>query len=42
MIMIIMINITITDTYPLKQLVSRKLTLPEINTDNKLKFAHML
>ena len=35
--MIIMINITIIDTYPLKQL-----KLLEMNIDNKLKFAHVL
>ena len=35
--MIIMINITIIGTYPLKQLISRKL---EMNVDNELNF-HM-
>ena len=40
--MIIMINVTIIDTYPLKQLISRKLKLLEVNIDNKLKFAHAL
>ena len=36
--MIIMINITIIDTYPLNHLISRKLKPLEINIDNKLKF----
>ena len=35
--MIIMINITIIGTYPLKQLISRKL---EMNVDNELKFSN--
>ena len=33
--MIKMINITIIETYPLKQLISRKLRLRETNIDNK-------
>ena len=37
-----MINVSIIDTYPLKQLISRKLKLLEVNIDNKLKFAHAL
>ena len=40
--MIIMINITIINTYQLKQLILRKLKLLEMNIDNKLKFAHAL
>ena len=36
----IIINITIIDTYPLKQLISRILKLLEININIKLKFAH--
>ena len=35
--MIIMINITIIGTYPLKQLISRKL---DMNVDNELKFSN--
>ena len=31
-----MINITIIDTYSLKELISRKLKLLEMNIDNKL------
>ena len=31
-----MMNITIIDTYPLKQLVSRKLKLLEMNVEKKL------
>ena len=38
--MIIIINITIIDTYLLKQLITRKLKLLEMTVDNKLKFAH--
>ena len=38
--MIIMLNITIIDTYPLKQLISKKLTLLKMNKVNNLKFAH--
>ena len=41
-IMIITINITIIDIYPLKQLISRKVKLLEMNIYNKLKFAHAL
>ena len=41
-IMIITINITIIDIYPLKQLISRKAKLLEMNIYNKLKFAHAL
>ena len=41
-IMIITINITIMDIYPLKQLISRKVKLLEMNIYNKLKFAHAL
>ena len=41
-IMIIAINITIIDIYPLKQLISRKVKLLEMNIYNKLKFAHAL
>ena len=41
-IMIITINITIIDIYPLKQLISRKVKLFEMNIYNKLKFAHAL
>ena len=37
-----MINITIIDTYPLKELILRKLKLLEMNIDNELKFAHEL
>ena len=40
--MIITINITIIDIYPLKQLISRKVKLLEMNIYNKLKFAHAL
>ena len=40
--MIIMINVTIIDTYPPKILISRKLKLLHMNIDNKLKFAHAL
>ena len=40
--MIIMLNITIIDTYPLKQLISKKLTLLKMNKVNNLKFAHGL
>ena len=40
--MIIIINITIIDKYPMKKLISRKMKLLEINMDNKLKFAHEL
>ena len=40
--MIIMLNITIIDTYPLKQLISKKLTLLKMNKANNLKFAHGL
>ena len=35
-----MLNITIIGTYQLKQLVSKKLKLLEINITNSLKFAH--
>ena len=41
-IMIITINITIIDIYPLKKLISRKVKLLEMNIYNKLKFAHAL
>ena len=41
-IMIITINITIIDIYPLKQLISRKVKLLEMSIYNKLKFAHAL
>ena len=41
-IMIITINITIIDIYPLKLLISRKVKLLEMNIYNKLKFAHAL
>ena len=41
-IMIITINITTIDIYPLKQLISRKVKLLEMNIYNKLKFAHAL
>ena len=37
-----MINITIIDAYPLKSLISKKLTLLEMNIANNLKFAHDL
>ena len=37
-----MINITIIDTYPLKELILRKRKLLEMNIDNELKFAHEL
>ena len=40
--MIIIINVTIIDTYPLKSLISRKLKLLEMNIANNLKFAHEL
>ena len=40
--MIMMINITIIDTYPLKQLILKKLKLIEMNIDCKVKFAHEL
>ena len=40
--MIIMTNITIIDTYPVKQLILRKLKLLEMNIENKLKFVHGL
>ena len=40
--MIIMLNITIIDTYPLKQLISKKLKLLKMNKANNLKFAHGL
>ena len=39
--MIIMINMTV-DTYPLKELILRKLNLLEMNIDNKLKLAREL
>ena len=35
-IMIIMINITTTNKYPLKKLVPKKLKLPEINIDHNI------
>ena len=38
--MIIKLNKAIIDTYPLKQLISKKLKLPEMNIANNLKFAH--
>ena len=38
--MIIMLNITIINTYPLKQLISKKLKLLKMNKANNLKFAH--
>lgn len=38
--MIIIINITIIDTYSLKQLIPTKLKLLEMNIDYKLKFGH--
>ena len=37
-----MITTTIIHTYPLKRLISKKLTLLEMNIDNKLSFAHEL
>ena len=38
-----MTNITIIDTtYPVKQLILRKLKLLEMNIENKLKFVHGL
>ena len=40
--MITIINITIIDTYPLEELIPKKLKLLEINIDNKLKFAYEL
>ena len=40
--MIIMINITIIDTYPWKQLIRKKLKLLEMNIDNELKFTNEL
>ena len=40
--MIIIINITMANTYPIKELISRKLKLFEVNIDNRLKFAHAL
>ena len=41
-ITIITINITIIDIYPLKQLISRKVKLLEMNIYDKRKFAHVL
>ena len=35
-----MINLTIIDIYPLKNLISRRLKLLEMDDDNKLKCAH--
>ena len=40
--MMIMLNITIIDTYPLKKLISKKLKLLQMNIANTLKFAHEL
>ena len=41
-IMIIMINITVIDTYSLKYLIPKKLKLLEMNIDYKLKFGYEL
>ena len=40
--MIMMINVTKIDTYPLKYLILNKLKLLEMNTDCKVKFAYEL
>ena len=40
--MIIMINITVIDTYSLKYLIPKKLKLLEMNIDYKLKFGYEL
>ena len=40
--MIIMINITVIDTYSLKYLIPKKLKLFEMNIDYKLKFGYEL
>ena len=40
--MIMMIHLTIIDTYPLKYLIPKKLKVLEINVDCKVEFAHEL